>query len=190
MPKFVLRIINPEQSILPNMKTFYLKLFFAFCIACSISSCKLDAPVYPSGTQNDNTGNTQSVNDGNGLPIGAASNIQVKIGNITYIFNNAATYNVLPVGTAGFANGQTTLAAEGQTADDKGILVFPSATAGTFDLSDMEAGNFKIDLTAQAKIIVNFLSQTNTQGTFSCDMIDKSSNKVYKHCLGSFNINK
>ncbi|MDO3640551.1 MAG: hypothetical protein ACTHMI_06685 [Mucilaginibacter sp.] len=172
------------------MRTFYLKLFFAFSIACTIASCKLDAPVYPSGAQSGSNGNTQPGNDGNGLPIGAASNIQVKIGNITYIFNNAATYNVLPVGTPGFANGQTTLAAEGQTAEDKGILVFPSATTGTFDLSDMEAGNFKIDLTAQAKIKVTALSETNTQGTFSCDMVDKSSNKVYTHCLGSFNINK
>ncbi len=160
-------------------------------IACSVTACKLDIPIYPSGTQTDNnTDHSSAVNDGSGLPIGVASNIQVKIGDITYTFNNAATYNVLPTGTTGFANGQTTIAAEGQTSDAKGILVFPSAASGTFDLSDMEAGNFKIDVTAQAKIIVTVLSETNTQGTFSCDMIDKSSNKVYKHCLGSFNINK
>jgi len=170
------------------MRTFYIKLVFAFFVVCTIASCKLDAPIYPSDVKA--VDNTSSVNDGTGLPIGDANNIQVKIGDITYIFNNAAAFNVLPTGTTGFANGQTTIAAEGQTSDAKGILVFPSAASGTFDLSDMEAGNFKIDVTAQAKIIVTVLSETNTQGTFSCDMIDKSSNKVYKHCLGSFNINK
>lgn len=170
------------------MRNLYVKLAFALLLGFAIASCKLDAPVYPSGTQPDNTGSSQ--NDGSGLPIGVANNIQVKIGDITYIFNNAATFNVLPVGSAGFANGQTTLAAQGATADAKGILVFPSAASGTFDLSDMEAGNFRIDVSAQAKVIVTVLNETNTQGTFSCDMIDKSSNKVYKHCLGSFNINK
>ncbi len=173
------------------MRRTYAKIIFALFIACSIASCKLDAPVYPSDvTAIDPSDNTSSQNDGNGLPIGDANNIQVKIGDITYIFNNNAAFNVLPVGTTGFANGQTTLAAEGATADAKGIVVFPSATSGTFDLSDMEAGNFRIDISAQAKVIVTVLSETNTQGTFSCDMIDKSSNKVYKHCLGSFNINK
>lgn len=173
------------------MKTLYIKLVFALFIACSVVSCKLDAPVYPSDAKAvDPVDTTPSVNDGSGLPIGDANNIQVKIGDITYAFNNAATYNVLAAGSPGLANGQTTIAAEGQTSDAKGILVFPSATTGTFDLSDMEAGNFRIDISAQAKIIVTVLSATNTQGTFSCDMIDKSSNRVYKHCLGSFNINK
>jgi hypothetical protein len=173
------------------MKTLYIKLVFAFVVICALASCKLDAPVYPSDVKAiDPVDNTPSVNDGTGLPIGDANNIQVKIGDITYIFNNAAAFNVLPAGTAGFDNGQTTLAAEGATADAKGILVFPSAASGTFDLSDMEAGNFRIDISAQAKVIVTVLNETNTQGTFSCDMIDKSSNKVYKHCLGSFNINK
>lgn len=175
----------------PNMRTLYVKIVFALFIACSTASCKLDAPVYPTDAKAiDNTDNTPSLNDGNGLPIGDANNIQVKIGDITYIFNNAGTYNVLPTGTPGFANGQTTIAAEGQTSDAKGILVFPSATSGTFDLSDMEAGNFRIDISAQAKTIVTVLTETNIQGTFSCDMIDKSTGAVHKHCLGSFNINK
>ena len=170
------------------MKKLYIKILIALFAAGSLAGCKLDAPIYPANlaTSNTSTDPGTTVNDGNGLPIGAANNIQIKIADITYIFNNNATFNVLTTGS-----GQTTLAAEGNTAADKAVLVFPSATTGTFDLSDVEAGNFKIDLTTAAKVKVTVLTASNVQGTFSVDMVDASDNtKVYKHCLGSFNINK
>jgi hypothetical protein len=170
------------------MKKLYIKIFIAFFAAGTLAGCKLDAPIYPANltTSNTSTNPGTSVNDGNGLPIGTANNIQIKIANITYTFNNNAAFNVLTAG-----GGQTTLAAEGNTSADKAVLVFPGATASTFALSDVEAGNFKIDLTTAAKVKVTVLTVSNVQGTFSVDMVDASDHtKVYKHCLGSFNINK
>lgn len=168
------------------MKKLFYKIFIAVLFIGSLTSCKLDPPIYPADVDATTTDPGTSVNDGNGLPIGPASNIQIKIADITYIFNNNAAFNVLTSN-----GGQTTMAAEGNTAADKAIIVFPSATAGTFNLSDVEAGNFKIDLTTVAKTKVTVLTATNIQGTFSVDMVDAGDNtKVYKHCLGSFNINK
>lgn len=170
------------------MKKLYITIVIASFIAGSLAGCKLDAPIYPSNLDTSATATdpATNLNDGNGLPIGPASNIQIKIADITYTFNNNAAFNVLTTG-----GGQTTLAAEGNTSTDKAIIVFPSATAGTFGLSDVEAGNFKIDLTTAAKVKVTVLTDSNVQGTFSVDMVDASDKtKVYKHCLGSFNINK
>lgn len=170
------------------MKKTYIKIFIALFTIGGLAGCKLDQPIYPANLTTSNTSADPgtSINDGNGLPIGTANNIQIKIADITYTFNNNAAFNVLTAGS-----GQTTLAAEGNTSSDKAVLVFPGATAGTFNLSDVEAGNFKIDLTVAAKVKVAFLSASNIHGTFSVDMIDASDNtKVYKHCLGSFNINK
>ena len=168
------------------MKKLYFKIFIALFFIGGLAGCKLDPPIYPADTDTSTTDPGTTVNDGNGLPIGVASNIQIKIADITYTFNNNAAFNVLTSG-----DGQTTLAAEGNTPADKAIIVFPSATTGTFNLSDVEAGNFKIDLSTAAKTKVTVLTATNIQGTFSVDMVDASDNtKVYKHCLGAFNINK
>ncbi|HVW98281.1 MAG TPA: hypothetical protein VHA56_20110 [Mucilaginibacter sp.] len=201
------------------MKKVCTIIFAAVIIAAVAQSCKLDEPVYPDNITKTQTGadttvietpindttvtdttaadtSAANLNNGDGLPIDNASNITIKIGDVTYNFTDNTAFTVLAAGSAkadslSAPNGQTTLVAHGNTQLDSAIVVFPAAVTGTFALSEVKAGNYLIDLTVPARVKVTVLTATNIQGTFSVDMVDvNDKTKVYKHCQGSFNIQK
>jgi len=165
------------------MKKLYFKIFIALFFIGSLVGCKLDPPIYPAGPA-----------PGTGLP--ATGYIKIKIGDIDYDFRNNATFTSFPAGSSeaqqvGATDGQTSLGAFGNTQTDVIALVFRNATTGTFDLPDIQAGNFILAPSPSAQINVTVLTAKKIEGTFTADMADANDNtKIYRNCPGSFSISK
>ena len=165
------------------MKKLYYKIFISLFFIGTLAGCKLDPPIFPSGTT-----------PGTGLP--TSNYIKIKIDDINYTFSKSAFFTSFPAGSpeaqqVGATDGQTSLGAVGNTQADVIVLLFRNATTGTFDLPDITVGNFVLAPSPSAQINVTVLISKKIEGTFTADMADANDNtKIYRNCPGSFSISK
>ena len=162
------------------MRKIYLAFFTSLLVIASLTGCKLDPPVYPSGT--GTTGTT------------AGNTITLKIGNNTLTYTNDS-FIVFPPGSQGAilspTTGQTTISGLGASQTDVFTLSFLDSKPGTYDIVGVIAGNYTNDPAGKGTVNVTTLSYANfrgtLQGTFTVDMID-AQGKAYPNVSGSFYI--